>query len=67
MLKLKIQKTVGTFQFKLRFPNGRIRAITNRLRPLSFIEVIISKNVESVYASTIVRLPTDNRLSHMEA
>ena len=32
MLKLKIQKTVGTFQFKLRFPSGRIRAITNRLR-----------------------------------
>lgn len=32
MLKLKIQKTVGTFQFKLRFPNGRIRAITNRLQ-----------------------------------
>ena len=32
MLKLKIQKTLGTFQFKLRFPSGRIRAVTNRLR-----------------------------------
>lgn len=32
MLKLKIQKTVGTFQFKLRFPSGRIRAVTNRLQ-----------------------------------
>jgi len=31
MLKLKILKTVGTFQFKLRFPSGRIRAVTNRL------------------------------------
>ena len=31
MLKLKIQKTVGTFQFKLRFPSGRIRAVTNSL------------------------------------
>ena len=59
MLKLKIQKTVGTFQFKLRFPSGRIRAVTNRLRYNCL------KHYRNQYISkrSIVGIPTSNSRS----